>query len=870
MSDLNIKSREYLLPEDLFRFLQNRSAEIPNFSMLLGAGCSVSSGIKSATQLVATWKRELFESYNKKNSQNSDDSSIDSFLKEKGKWPENENELYSYFFKERYPLETQRINFIENQIDKDNVCPSIGYACLVELANKKYIDTFFTTNFDDLLNEAFYIYANERHRPIVCSQDSSINSISLASSRVKIVKLHGDYIYGGMKITADQTEQLPKITKEKLKEFAKERGLIVVGYSGNDNSIMFSIKEIAAMEDSNYCHGIFWCLRKGERITSRLKDLFNDVNKNVQKMFFIEIDGFDEFLLDMYNYVLSNNNPVSKASYEVKEKLSKLYETYSKVNKLADILKLIRQELHRLGISTKGKNSESVYISERQDISGKYENILKLLKENNYSDALEEINSNLEANYGLDSEILLHLKAECLYFLDRNSEALSILTDLISSTSRYNVSDYINACLCADNIDSKIEILDKGLTSVSQSTRLLACKAKVLISKESITLEGGLNAKKSRNEEIIELLKRGDDIARSVDNKCWKILFDYVLDIAKNDKDFSLCSCYVNYYFERVPYDVSVLKRKALLMYYEEKKGLKEISAFIDSYKLKDPDEEFEYDLIKIDIAVDLKDYNEIIEFCKKKYPTINNKIVIEKAKLVYHVLRNSAAAIQLLKKYLEKNLSTIVAQELVKLYLAQSDWESAEHLIQEYGLRKSEYTIEILEARGNYNALLDYYQEKIKAFPEDIDYIIGYSHTLLMLNRMQDAKDFANDYLVKIGAYDNILGINYYLAKQHLAGKITTEKTINELASSAPDGYIKAAACYMQGDGRGRKKGDEIIIDLLEKDYGGIEYLKHCFVFIKYLPSSELEERIVSKLKSINLSEQTINQIEQSIFGSK
>ncbi len=72
----------------------------------------------------------------------------------------------------------------------------------------------------------------------MCAHDSSINSITITSSRPKIIKLHGDYLFDDLKSTVRETESLEINMKNKLVEFSKDYGMIIVGYSGNDRSIL--------------------------------------------------------------------------------------------------------------------------------------------------------------------------------------------------------------------------------------------------------------------------------------------------------------------------------------------------------------------------------------------------------------------------------------------------------------------------------------------------------------------------------------------------------------------------------------------------------------------------------------------------------
>ena len=54
--------------------------------------------------------------------------------------------------------------------------------------------------FDDLIIEACYLYS-ERMRPIVAAHDSVIQGVRVTSSRPKIIKLHGDFLYDNIKNT---------------------------------------------------------------------------------------------------------------------------------------------------------------------------------------------------------------------------------------------------------------------------------------------------------------------------------------------------------------------------------------------------------------------------------------------------------------------------------------------------------------------------------------------------------------------------------------------------------------------------------------------------------------------------------------------
>ena len=292
LKDLNHKVKTV---SDLIRFISNttpgrdgvQNSAYPNFSLLLGSGASVTSGIRSGGQLIRDWKEEI-----KKETGCPD---IEEYLKSRS-WFDSANE-YASLFENRFDLQRQRRIFVEKEVAEKS--PSIGYAYLVSLVNNGWFNTVFTTNFDDLINESFYRFS--KRRPIVCAHDSSISAVTITSDRPKIIKLHGDYLFDNIKATLRETESLEVNMQMKIREFAKNGGLIVIGYSGQDRSIM-DILTVLISQPDYFKNGVYWCVREGDLdgIGSELKKfLWRD------RVYLVTIDGFDELMAEM-NEVLND------------------------------------------------------------------------------------------------------------------------------------------------------------------------------------------------------------------------------------------------------------------------------------------------------------------------------------------------------------------------------------------------------------------------------------------------------------------------------------------------------------------------------------------------------------------------------------
>ncbi len=295
LKQLSAKRRTYA---DLSRFISSRTSEVPNYSFLLGAGCSVSSGVRSAGALVEQWRQEVFERLYPGEIYETE-TAKERLSKTEGVWYNSTRE-YSALFEKNFDLPRQRRMFVEKEVAGKS--PNLGYAYLIRLVDTGFINTMFTTNFDDLLTESFFQFSQSR--PMMCAHDSAISSVSVTSTRPKIIKLHGDYLFDDIKSTVRETESLEENTRKKFVEFGRNFGLVVVGYSGCDRSIMDVLQYLLRSED-HFKHGIYWCIRKGETPSDELiKLLWRD------RVYFVEIDGFDELMGQLHNDLIGSSLPI--------------------------------------------------------------------------------------------------------------------------------------------------------------------------------------------------------------------------------------------------------------------------------------------------------------------------------------------------------------------------------------------------------------------------------------------------------------------------------------------------------------------------------------------------------------------------------
>lgn len=239
-----------------------KAGECP-YTIFLGAGASVSSGVPTVHGMIQSWREVIRQGWHN-DADRAKDAGADfsgtaeqyfQELLENLKFIHKSDNEYSVLFKYLFQQREERQMHIEELLDGKR--PGFGYYYLAGLITAKRFNRILTTNFDDLLNEALTTYYD--NRPIVCAFDSAVTSIRIASQRPKIIKLHGDFLYDNIRSVDSELRRLDDNMEDKLKEMCKDYGLIVVGFAGNDESIMAPIREMVRRQEYLKM-GLHWCL----------------------------------------------------------------------------------------------------------------------------------------------------------------------------------------------------------------------------------------------------------------------------------------------------------------------------------------------------------------------------------------------------------------------------------------------------------------------------------------------------------------------------------------------------------------------------------------------------------------------------------
>ncbi|WP_339030205.1 SIR2 family protein [Bradyrhizobium symbiodeficiens] len=222
------------------RFADGVKVSQQPFTWFLGAGCSRSSGISAAGGLVDKWLRELFDL------QGNSGSNFDAWRKDNFPTFDAENPALSYapVFARRHPSP------VERQREIEMICslgePAYGYATLAQLlSSREYgrsCNTVLTTNFDDLIADALYLYGERNARPLVVTHEALARYVRTNSPRPTVVKLHGD-AHLDPKNLQPETREIDTGLAKQLYPFLQDHALIFVGYGGNDESILKFVRD---------------------------------------------------------------------------------------------------------------------------------------------------------------------------------------------------------------------------------------------------------------------------------------------------------------------------------------------------------------------------------------------------------------------------------------------------------------------------------------------------------------------------------------------------------------------------------------------------------------------------------------------------
>lgn len=300
-------------------------------SMLLGAGASVESGVRSASDCVWEWKREIFLSQNPNFVDTYSNIKVDSVRNAIQRWidiksgfPANGSyDEYSFYAEKTYPIPDDRRKYFQHLAAGIN--PSIGYHLISMLAEKGLFKSVWTTNFDGLMLKCAHKY---NLSPIEVTAETSDRIYrGDVDGELLCIALHGDYKYGALKNTASELDSQNDVLVRAISHELTNRNLLVIGYSGRDNSLMTAL---ASAYQTMGNGKLFWC-GYGNNAPVPVINLIQSINDNGRSAYYVPTDGFDKTIYSLTRHCFSEDADFLRRIDALKKELgSSVSETTSK------------------------------------------------------------------------------------------------------------------------------------------------------------------------------------------------------------------------------------------------------------------------------------------------------------------------------------------------------------------------------------------------------------------------------------------------------------------------------------------------------------------------------------------------------------
>jgi NAD-dependent SIR2 family protein deacetylase len=276
----------------------------------LGAGASASAGIPTGYAMINDFKKRLFCQLSGVRLREVDANDplwmdrINFFFSKRSELPSpGDPAEYAAAFEAVYPTPEDRRSYIEEAIKKGT--PSFAHKVLASLLTTGRLPCVFTTNFDPLVETATIITdqlvaANDRAYLTVAAIDSAGRAeLCLRESRWPLLaKLHGDYQSVELKNTAEELKEQDTRMRQVLTGACARFGLVVVGYSGRDDSVMEALTDALSQADA-FPGGIFWVSRSVDSVLPAVTKFLKEAAQAGISVAIVESQTFDELAADI-------------------------------------------------------------------------------------------------------------------------------------------------------------------------------------------------------------------------------------------------------------------------------------------------------------------------------------------------------------------------------------------------------------------------------------------------------------------------------------------------------------------------------------------------------------------------------------------
>lgn len=279
----------------------------------LGAGTSAAANVPTATDMIVDFKTTLFCAAVRLSRRQVDPS--DPLWRERIEAHFDGNrgipgvgapDEYSATFEAVHPSPSDRRRYIDEAIQRAR--PSFGHRVLASLVSSGRIPCLITTNFDPLIERSVVLtdaaLSDDAGHPLTVAD---LQTADRATRCVRdgdwplLVKIHGDYQSEHLKNTTDELRHQDAELRAALSAACQQFGLVVIGYSGRDDSVMEALMTVLD-GDNPYAAGIYWCTRSGPLLPA-VDSFLERADASGVRVSVVEIENFDELAGDLARHI---------------------------------------------------------------------------------------------------------------------------------------------------------------------------------------------------------------------------------------------------------------------------------------------------------------------------------------------------------------------------------------------------------------------------------------------------------------------------------------------------------------------------------------------------------------------------------------
>lgn len=217
--------------------------------------------------------------------------------------PDGDPQEYAAAFEAAYPEARDRRSYVSDAVRKG--MPSYAHRVLASLISGGLVRCLFTTNFDQLIERAATVTDDllppDRQAHLTVGALDTVERAERCAQEASwplLVKLHGDYQSERLKNIPQELQSQDDRLRRVFIEALTQLGLIVVGYSGRDASIMDALEEAVSL-DSAMPAGLWWVTKTDTLLLPRVNSLLDRAARHGVDVRLVDSENFDELAGDL-------------------------------------------------------------------------------------------------------------------------------------------------------------------------------------------------------------------------------------------------------------------------------------------------------------------------------------------------------------------------------------------------------------------------------------------------------------------------------------------------------------------------------------------------------------------------------------------